>query len=335
MPAVAAKLLAWYDACGRELPWRVRGGPADPYRVWLSEVMLQQTTVAAVAPYFAAFTKRWPSVAALAAADEAEVMAAWAGLGYYSRARNLHACARAVAESGFPADEAALRQLPGIGAYTAAAIAAIAFGAKAAPVDANIERVVARLFAIDAPLPGARRAIAAAAATLTPETRAGDFAQGLMDLGRAICTPRAPKCLACPLRENCAGFAQGSAADLPRKAERPPRPERYGTAFVARRADGAVLLRRRPPRGLLGGMDEVPSTEWGAKGAPATPPWPGDWQAAGSIMHTFTHFRLHLAVARAEMAAPAPDGMRWVGADALAEQALPTVMRKVLAAAAL
>lgn len=301
---IASKLLEWYDRNARALPWRAPPGePApSPYRVWLSEVMLQQTTTGAVAPYFAAFTARWPTVEALAAAPEADVMAAWAGLGYYSRVRNLIACAREVAaRGGFPDSEDGLRRLPGLGAYTAAAVAAIAFGRHAVAIDANVERVVARLFAIDAPLPGARKAIRAAAETITPAGRPGDFAQGLMDLGAMVCTPRDPRCLLCPLARDCAGLAQGNPARLPVKAPRRVRPSRIGTAFWIERADengGAVWLVRRPGRGMLGGMRALPDDGWSARtDGSGDAPIPGSWRAGGVVRHGFTHFDLELGLA--------------------------------------
>ena len=297
---VSNALLDWYDGHARALPWRVPPGrgPADPYRVWLSEVMLQQTTTAAVAPYFARFTERWPTIAALAAAPSEDVMAEWAGLGYYSRARNLVACARAVAErGGFPDSEDELRKLPGLGAYTAAAVAAIAFGRRAVVVDANVERVVARLFAIDEPLPAARAAIREAAGRITPAERAGDFAQAMMDLGATICTVRAPKCLLCPLSRECLARAQGRQAELPAKAARKAKPQRIGTAFWIE-LGGRVWLVRRPARGMLGGMRALPDDGWSARGdgsgdAPVT----GAWRAGGVVRHGFTHFDLELGLA--------------------------------------
>ena len=261
-------LLAWYDRHRRALPWRAAPGErADPYRVWLSEIMLQQTTVKAVAPYYARFLARWGDVRALAAAPLEEVLKAWAGLGYYARARNLHACARAVVErhgGEFPASEAALRALPGIGAYTAAAIAAIAFDVPASPVDGNVERVIARLFAVEAPLPGAKPELRRLARELTPQRRAGDFAQAMMDLGATICTPKKPACALCPWNEGCAAHARGDAETFPRRTPKREGALRRGAAFVARRADGFVLVRTRPAKGLLGGMTEVPTTEWAA-----------------------------------------------------------------------
>jgi A/G-specific adenine glycosylase len=294
---ISGALLGWYDANARILPWRSPPGaaPPEPYRVWLSEVMLQQTTVAAVGPYFAKFLARWPTVLALAAADESEIMAAWAGLGYYSRARNLIACARAVATSGgeFPRTEKELRALPGLGAYTAAAVAAIAFGQRAAVVDANVERVIARLFAIAEPLPAARKAIRGRVEALVPETRPGDFAQGLMDLGATICTSRAPRCLLCPLTAQCQGRRDG-AERFPVKAAKKAKPQRSGKAFWIAR-DDAVWLVRRPDRGMLGAMRALPDNGWSAQGDGAdAAPLAGPWQGAGSVRHSFTHFDLEL-----------------------------------------
>ncbi|MGN6375895.1 MAG: A/G-specific adenine glycosylase, partial [Sphingomonas sp.] len=303
---ISHDLLGWYDAHARDLPWRAPPGAAapDPYRVWLSEIMLQQTTVATVRPRFAAFIARWGDVAALAAADEAEVMAAWAGLGYYSRARNLIKCARAVvAEHGgrFPDWEEALRTLPGIGGYTAAAIAAIAFGRRAVVIDGNVERVVARLFAIDTPLPAAKPIVRDHADAITPDARAGDFAQAMMDLGSSICTPRRPRCLLCPLRGDCRGFATGRPDAFPVKPRKSAKPQRYGTIFwLTRGAD--VLLVRRPPRGLLGGMRALPTGPW-AEAAPGLAEAPAalDWRLLDmTVTHVFTHFRLDLALAVAD-----------------------------------
>lgn len=296
-PCVAADLLAWYRGHARALPWRAPPGAprADPYRVWLSEVMLQQTTVAAVQPYFARFVERWPDVASLAAADEAEIMAAWAGLGYYSRARNLIACAREVARAGgFPDSEAGLRALPGLGAYTAAAIAAIAFGRRAVVIDANVERVVARLCAIATPLPQARGAIRAAADTLTPTRDAGDFAQAMMDLGATICIARNPRCLLCPIRAACRADAAGIAAQLPAKAAKRAKPQRKGRAFWIER-DHAVWLVQRPGTGMLGGMRALPDDGWSARAdGHGAPPFEAAWRALGTVRHGFTHFDLEL-----------------------------------------
>ncbi|UJX47215.1 A/G-specific adenine glycosylase [Xanthobacter sp. YC-JY1] len=338
-PAPAA-LLAWYDRHRRRLPWRAEPGrQADPYHVFLSEIMLQQTTVKAVGPYFTGFLARWPTVSHLAAAPLEEVLSAWAGLGYYARARNLHACAQAVvARHGgrFPDDEAALLDLPGIGPYTAAAIAAIAFDLKASPVDGNIERVVSRLYRVAEPLPGAKPRIKALAAALTPAERPGDFAQAMMDLGATICTPRSPACSLCPWMEPCDARAAGDAALYPVKAPKGDKPKREGVAFLAVRADGAVLLRTRPDKGLLAKMTEVPSTPWGPK--PEAPeghaPLKARWRALpGAVEHVFTHFALTLKVLRADLPAgmPAPEGHRWVTPDRFDAEALPSVMRKVLA----
>jgi A/G-specific adenine glycosylase len=345
-------LLAWYDRHRRTLPWRaLKGEQADPYRVWLSEIMLQQTTVRAVVPYYARFLARWPDVHALAAAPLDDVLKAWAGLGYYARARNLHACARAVVERHagvFPPDEAALRALPGIGDYTAAAIAAIAFGISASPVDGNIERVVARLFAVEEPLPGAKPQLRKLARTITPQRRAGDFAQAMMDLGASLCSPKKPACALCPWNQSCAAFARGDAETFPRRTPKRDGALRRGAAFVMRRADGYLLVRSRPAKGLLGGMTEVPTTAWSAdfdesealKFAPIVfSPFPAGerrtaWRRiAGVVRHVFTHFPLELSVYVAEAAAdtPAPDGTRWVKISELGGEALPSLMRKVVA----
>jgi A/G-specific adenine glycosylase len=322
------------------MPWRHEPGEAaDPYRVWLSEVMLQQTTVAAVIPYFERFLTRFPTVAALAAAEEGEVMAAWAGLGYYARARNLHACAKQVAAlGGFPATVDGLRTLPGIGAYTSAAIAAIAFGVPVVPIDGNVERVVARLAAITAPLPGARGAIAVAAAALGADpaasARPSDFAQALFDLGATICTPTNPACDLCPMMPGCRARIEGIAAALPRKAAKKPRPQRHGAHFWLTDADGQVLLRRRPPKGLLGGMTELPGTVWRADPwsqaeAVAAAPAAASWRRVGRAAHGFTHFELSIDVYAAQVANIQADGfLRPV--TALAVEALPTVMRKCI-----
>lgn len=338
--ALPPLLLAWYDRAGRDLPWRKKHGEvADPYHVWLSEVMLQQTTVVAVAPYFRRFVERWPNVAALAAASEDEVMHAWAGLGYYARARNLHACAKVVAswrDGRFPDDEDSLRKLPGIGDYTAAAIAAIAFGRRAVVMDGNVERVMARLFAVTDPLPAVKPRLKALAAQLTPDFRPGDYAQAVMDLGATICTPRNPACVLCPWMAACEGQRQGIAANLPAKLAKPERPTRHGTAFWAVRKDGAVLIRRRPPQGLLGGMMEIPSTPW--RETPWNPdelaaeqPLPGQWRALpGLVRHTFTHFHLELKLVAAKTAGAAVAHGLWVPLDKLGDHALPSVMGKVI-----
>lgn len=327
--AAGAALLGWYDLHAREMPWRI--GPAaraagvrpDPYRVWLSEVMLQQTTVAAVREYFRRFTARWPTVEALAAAEDAEVMAEWAGLGYYARARNLLKCARAVAgRGGFPDTAEGLRALPGIGPYTAAAVAAIAHDEPAVVVDGNVERVVARLWAVEAPLPGAKPELVRLAGLLTPAVRPGDHAQAMMDLGATICTPRNPLCALCPVAAYCDARAQGIAAELPRKSPKPEKPVREGFIYVAASERG-VLLERRPEKGLLGGMTGFPGSDWGA--APAScPPLAANWVEAPLVRHTFTHFHLRLRVFAAEAEGPA-----FTPRADFRPAALPTVMRKV------
>ena len=342
----AADLLAWYDRHRRALPWRAAAGAkADPYRVWASEIMLQQTTVTAVKPYYERFMARFATVQALAAAPSEEVMQAWAGLGYYSRARNLHACAKAVVEQHggfFPDTEEALRALPGIGAYTAGAVAAIAFDRPAAAVDGNVERVMTRLFAIEAELPGARPLVRDKVLAMLPPGRPGDFAQALMDLGATICTPRNPACGLCPWREPCVARAEGTQESFPRKAKKKAGATRYGAAFVLTRTDGAVLLRTRPAKGLLGGMVEVPTSEWRADyeldGAAQDAPVPLRWtQEAEPVRHVFTHFPLELTVFTGAVppGTQAPAGMRFTPLERLAEEPLSGVMVKVLAAAGL
>ncbi len=341
--AASAELLAWYDRHARVLPWRARPPERpDPYRVWLAEIMLQQTTVATVGPYFREFVARWPSVHDLAAAPLDEVLTAWAGLGYYARARNLHKCAQVVVRDyggRFPDTEDELRRLPGIGPYTAAAIAAIAFDRPAVVVDGNVERVMSRVFAIETPLPAAKPAIRAAAALLAPTARTGDYAQALMDLGATICTPRAPRCILCPWSARCAARRLGTPETFPRKAAKAVRPQRHGVAFLLLGPDGSIWLRRRPERGLLGGMMEVPSTDWTAD-APSRPaarraaPCAADWrELEGHVSHGFTHFDLSLKVWIGRAPADAvPDGAGlWVPIDRLGDVALPTLMRKVIA----
>ena len=327
-------LLAWYDSQARVLPWRSPPGspPPEPYRVWLSEVMLQQTTVAAVGPYFAKFLTRWPTVLDLAAADDAEVMAAWAGLGYYARARNLLACARAVAARGgaFPETEAGLRELPGLGAYTAAAVAAIAFGERATVVDANVERVVARLYAIDEPLPRARKAIRERAEDLTPAERPGDFAQAMMDLGATVCTVRNPRCLLCPLAQLCAGQLAG-AERFPVKPPKAAKPQRRGRAFWIERA-GAVWLVQRPGSGMLGGMRALPDDGWSARNdGSGQGPVAGQWQSGGVVRHGFTHFDLDLQLmlySGGDLDRLPTDSGEWWPLDRIAEAGLPTLFAK-------
>jgi A/G-specific adenine glycosylase len=308
-----AQLLAWYDANARALPWRVRpaeraaGRRADPYSVWLSEVMLQQTTVPHATPYFLKFTQRWPTVGDLAAEADGEVMAAWAGLGYYARARNLLACARAVAgDHGgvFPDTEAGLRGLPGLGPYTAAAVAAIAFDEPANVVDGNVERVMARLFAVEAPLPHAKPQLKGVAADLVRDERPGDWAQALMDLGAVICRPKQPLCDRCPIAAHCVARAKGAPESYPRRAAKAERPHRYGVAYVLTRGDQVALV-RRPPEGLLGGMLALPTSEWRADRwseaeALSAAPAPAPWRRVGEVEHGFTHFTLTLQLMRAE-----------------------------------
>lgn len=335
--SISENLLAWYDRNARDLPWRLPPGgalpddPAWPYRVWLSEVMLQQTTVAAVKPYFAKFVGLWPTVEALAAAPDDDVMAAWAGLGYYSRARNLLRCARAVAErGGFPDTEAELRALPGLGDYTAAAVAAIAFGRRAVVVDANVERVVARLFAIAEPLPGARKAIRAAAATITPGRRAGDFAQAMMDLGSHVCTTRAPRCLLCPLADSCTGRLAGEPQRLPVKPPKKQVPERRGTAFWITRAQGTqVWLVTRPPEGMLGGMRALPDDGWSAQGdGSGKAPLAGEWRRLGTVRHGFTHAQLTLEVQALETLSQPRGAGQWWPVERIGEAGLATLFAK-------
>jgi A/G-specific adenine glycosylase len=339
-----AQVLAWYDRHRRELPWRARAGEAaDPYRVWLSEIMLQQTTVKTVGPYFQKFVARWPDVAALGRASLDDVLRMWAGLGYYSRARNLHACAVAVTRDhagAFPNTEEGLRALPGIGPYTAAAIAAIAFDRRTMPVDGNIERVVSRLFAVEEALPQAKPRIQQLATTLLGDARAGDSAQALMDLGASICTPKKPACVLCPLSEGCVARAEGTQDTFPRKAAKKTGTLRRGAAFVVTRG-GELLVRSRPQKGLLGGMTEVPTSHWLAEqdddAARCQAPelkGIGRWhRKAGVVTHAFTHFPLELVVYVTDVPAqtPAPENARWVPIATLADEALPNVMRKVVA----
>ena len=337
----ASALLDWYDRNRRTMPWRARPGEtADPYRVWLSEIMLQQTTVTAVIPYYEKFLTRFPNVEALAEAESEAVMQAWAGLGYYARARNLHACAKAVAEMGeFPRDLDGLRRLPGIGPYTAAAVGAIAFGLPVVPIDGNVERVVSRVFAITDALPGAKPAIAKGAERLGDEAEArrrpSDFAQALFDLGATICTPTSPVCAICPWRDDCDGLRQGIAAELPRKTPKAARPVRHGVHFYL--TDGVhVLLRTRPPRGLLGGMAELPGPEWRSQpwqDGEATPPMPADWRRLGVVTHGLTHFELRIEVFYARVEKISGTGFL-CRTDLLAQAALPSVMRKCVALAA-
>jgi A/G-specific adenine glycosylase len=343
MPSRAAQLLAWYDRHARRLPWRaLPGEPVDPYRVWLSEIMLQQTRVTAVIPYFEKFIARWPTVHDLAAAPQEDVLAAWAGLGYYARARNLHRCAQMVSETlggVFPDTEEGLSELPGIGGYTAAAIASIAFHRAASAVDGNVERVMARLYGVAEPLPKSKGELRKLAAALVPAERPGDYAQAVMDLGATICTPARPVCGLCPWNSGCIARAEGDPESLPARAAKKERPTRHGVAFWLERAsDGAVLLRRRPQEGLLGGMVEVPGTPWrdttwdtdeALEHAPAASEWR---PLRGGVRHTFTHFHLELTVLAAQTSA-GPEG-QWCARRDLDEVGLPTVMRKVARLAA-
>ncbi|MGI9386308.1 MAG: A/G-specific adenine glycosylase, partial [Methyloligellaceae bacterium] len=343
--SISSLLLEWYDESRRDLAWRYPPGQkADPYRVWLSEIMLQQPPVKAVEPYFNKFARLWPNVEALAAAELEDVLKAWAGLGYYSRARNLHRCAELVVESHggkFPDREEALLKLPGIGPYTAAAIAAIAFDRPATVVDGNVERVIARLYAVETPLPDAKPRLKELAAGLTPRERPGDYAQALMDLGATICSPKKPSCMLCPLKGHCDAHGRGLAARLPLRQPRAERPVRRGAAFVALREDGCVLLRQRPQQGLLGGMMELPSSPWtdvmpDEDDFPGLVPVRADWcRVPGLVTHTFTHFRLELEIYRAVIPSETPlnlwaepERCRWVHRSGLNDEALPSVMRK-------
>ena len=330
VPDLRAALLDWYDAHGRTLAWRAAPGspPPDPYRVWLSEVMLQQTTTPHATPYFLAFTTRWPTVRDLAAAEDGDVMAAWAGLGYYARARNLLACARAVTREHngvFPDSEAGLLALPGVGAYTAAAVAAIAFGRPANVVDGNVERVMARLFAVETPLPAAKPGLKRLAGSLVAGDRPGDWAQALMDLGATVCRPGKPLCDRCPLTAWCAGYASGTPERYPLKSAKADRPRRRGVAWVLRDGEGRVALVRRPDKGLLGGMLGLPTSDWSATAADIPPPAPAEWRDVGAVEHVFTHFALTLEV----RAATGQGDFLWRAPDE-ARASLPTVFRKAL-----
>ena len=346
MKPLNQRLLSWYDSHARILPWRVgpqegkQGIVADPYHVWLSEVMLQQTTVATVGPYFEKFVAKWPRIEDLASSDVEDVMKAWAGLGYYSRARNLKACAVRIVEDydgKFPHVAGELQKLPGIGPYTSAAIAAIAFGAREAVVDGNIERVSTRHMANSTPLPQAKEDCRAFMAQVTPSDRPGDFVQAMMDLGATICTPRKPACALCPINQDCRARIDQTEENYPVKAPKKVKPTRLGAAYVALRSDGAIWLTKRPDKGLLGGMSGVPTTKWtasqnGALGAGAAPVC-GNWVACGSIRHTFTHFHLEMEVWTANIEALPGDGW-WSGQEQIAGEALPTVMKKVISAVA-
>jgi A/G-specific adenine glycosylase len=343
----ASPLLQWYDRHHRDLPWRTppasirEGKRPDPYHVWLSEIMLQQTTVEAVKPYFRKFTALWPTVGALASAAPDDIMKAWAGLGYYSRARNLRKCAEAIVlehRGLFPQDEAELKSLPGIGDYTAAAIAAIAFDRRAVVMDGNVERVVARLHRVENALPAAKPGLRALTDDLTPDRRPGDFAQAMMDLGATLCTPRKPRCALCPWREACAAFKAGDAEDYPRKTPKAERPVLYAVAYWMTLPDGRVLLRRRPEAGLLGGMMEIPTNTWRAEpwspdDARSVAPFDAEWRdLPGAIRHVFTHIDLRLSLLGGRLA-QTPDGLVAAPLDQLGDYALPSVMRKIVNAA--
>jgi len=336
--AIVARTLRWWDRHRRILAWRAAPGETpDPYRVWLSEVLLQQTTARAAAPYYKNFIEKWPRVENLAAAPAEAVMSAFAGLGYYSRARNLHACAKEVARRGgrFPSEEAELRALPGVGAYTAAAIAAIAFGRRTAPIDGNIARILARLIALDEPILRARGAIVSAAQALAPAERAGDFAQALMDIGATLCRPRNPDCSVCPLAQDCAAFRAGSPEAYPWRPAAKARPNREGAVFFVRRPDGAFLVRRRPPTGLLASTVELPGTPWRNKGldggfvgaAPVVALWR---RLPGQVEQVFTHFALSLTVYAGEFDGSAPAGCLWITPDATATAGFSSIMRKAV-----
>jgi A/G-specific adenine glycosylase len=336
--AIVARTLGWWDRHRRALAWRAAPGETpDPYRVWLSEVLLQQTTAQAATPYYRSFIAKWPRVEDLAAAPLEAVVGAFAGLGYYSRARNLHACAREIARRGgrFPSAEAELRDLPGVGAYTAAAIAAIAFGRPTAPVDGNIARILARLLALDEPIARARDEIEMAARMLAPSRRAGDFAQALMDIGATICRPRNPDCPSCPLLPDCAAFRTGDPAAYPRRAEAKARPRREGAVFFACRADGAFLARRRPAHGLLASTVELPGTPWtlegpGVRVAGAAPVVAGWRRLPGAVEQAFTHFALKLTVYAGAFEGGAPDRHFWVAREAVGDAGFSNVMRKAI-----
>jgi A/G-specific adenine glycosylase len=336
--AIVARTLAWWDRCRRTLAWRAEPGEIpDPYRVWLSEVLLQQTTAQAATPYYQAFIARWPEIEDLALAPIEDVMSAFAGLGYYSRARNLHACAKEIARRGgtFPSEETELRALPGVGAYTAAAIAAIAFGRQTTPVDGNIARILARLLSLEKPIARARAELATAAGALAPSRRAGDFAQALMDIGAILCRPRNPACGLCPLAEDCAAFRAGVPEVYPRRAEGKAKQQRQGAVFFARRSDGAFLARRRPPRGLLASTIELPGTPWTSKnpddGLAGAAPVEARWRRLpGDVEQVFTHFALRLAVYAAEFEGGAPADCFWVKPDAIGAAGFSSMMRKAV-----
>lgn len=340
---ISAKLLEWYDVHARELSWRVspqdraKGVLPDPYRVWLSEIMLQQTTVATVKDYYLKFITLWPTVQDLAKADEEDVLRAWAGLGYYSRARNLKKCVDIIVQDHngvFPSELTALRALPGIGDYTSAAIASIAFDVEAAVMDGNVERVFSRLFVIDTPLPAAKPLIKEKIAANLDQQRPGDFAQASMDLGATICTPKKPACMHCPVRSHCMALANTDPEKLPVKAAKKERPKRVGAAFVAISSTGAIIVEKRPPTGLLASMTQVPTSNWNSRvdgeTSIAAAPFMADWKHCGSVSHIFTHFELELTVWRANNVQSKAPNQRWVAIENAPEEAFPTVMKKVI-----
>lgn len=340
---LSTTLLKWYDVHAREMPWRVspqdraKGVLPNPYSVWLSEIMLQQTTVATVKDYYLKFIRLWPTIQDLSIASEEDVLRAWAGLGYYSRARNLKKCADIIVKDyagEFPTDLAALRALPGIGDYTSAAIASIAFDVEAAVVDGNVERVFSRLFVIDTPLPAAKPAIKAKVATNLDQQRPGDFAQATMDLGATICSPKKPACMHCPLRDHCKALATIDPETLPVKVPKKERPKRVGAAFVAISSTRSIIVEKRPSTGLLAAMTQVPTSNWNSRidgeTSVAAAPFEADWQHCGSVTHIFTHFELELTVWRANDVQSQAHGQRWVAFDDAADEALPTVMKKAI-----
>lgn len=334
---LAQSLLVWYDENARDLPWRVSpsdraaGIHPDPYRIWLSEIMLQQTTVAAVKSYFERFTHLWPTVQDLAAAPDDQVMGEWAGLGYYARARNLLKGARAVVanhDSVFPKDRKSLLALPGIGPYTASAVASIAFDLPETVVDGNVERVMSRLHDIHEPLPLSKPQLTELATRTTPQKRAGDYAQAIMDLGATVCTPKSPKCDICPWFTPCLARKNGTATELPKKVPKPVKPTRKGFAYVAQTTSGAWVMERRADKGLLGGMLGWPGSPWDET-AQDMPPFAADWTEVGEIKHTFTHFHLFLRVMVATVVETTPEALLTMGANEFQPSDLPTVMRKV------
>ncbi|OJX12283.1 MAG: A/G-specific adenine glycosylase [Caedibacter sp. 37-49] len=335
-------LLNWYDLKGRDLPWRAKGNQkTNPYHVWLSEIMLQQTTVVTVIPYFLSFIKKWPTVQALAQASLDDILHAWQGLGYYTRARNLYLCAKEIVNdynSQFPCSSSELIKLPGIGPYTSKAIAAIAFNEQVLPIDGNIARILARLYAISTPLPEGMISIQNAAFEFTPELRPGDFAQAMMDLGASLCTSRSPVCLECPFRLICKAYAVGTQAGLPVKSKKPIRPKKYAVAYILKREDGAILLRKRPENGLLGGMMEIPTSKWSTtklkmNDVPKNAPIAIDWESSSiEIKHSFTHFDLEIMIYSGNISMEKSQALEgfWVFPHQIGNYALPTLFKKII-----